>query len=54
MEGIKMECPDCHFENRKGAKFCKKCGIKIDLTCPKCSTLLGYDLGSKSSILRNA
>ena len=33
-----MKCPQCRFENRKGAKFCNECGHKFDLTCPKCRT----------------
>jgi class 3 adenylate cyclase/tetratricopeptide (TPR) repeat protein len=31
-----MKCPNCQFENRDGAKFCKKCGFKLELTCPSC------------------
>jgi class 3 adenylate cyclase/tetratricopeptide (TPR) repeat protein len=31
-----MQCPECQFENREGAKFCKKCGIKLSLKCPSC------------------
>ena len=23
-----MQCPQCQFQNRDGAKFCKKCGYK--------------------------
>ena len=33
-----MKCPQCRFENRKGAKFCNECGHKFDFTCPKCRT----------------
>jgi len=33
-----MKCPQCRFENRKGAKFCNECGHKFDLTCPQCHT----------------
>jgi class 3 adenylate cyclase/tetratricopeptide (TPR) repeat protein len=40
MEGIKMKCPQCQFENREGAKFCKECGTKLDLTCPQCGNIL--------------
>ena len=49
-----MRCPECQFENREGAKFCKKCGAKLELACPKCNSDLtpdsffcdecGYDL----------
>ncbi|MEJ2101543.1 MAG: adenylate/guanylate cyclase domain-containing protein [Desulfobacterales bacterium] len=38
-----MKCPKCQFENREGAKFCKKCGAKLNLICPRCSTLLTPD-----------
>jgi class 3 adenylate cyclase/tetratricopeptide (TPR) repeat protein len=31
-----MQCPQCQFENREGAKFCKKCGNKFELLCPSC------------------
>jgi class 3 adenylate cyclase/tetratricopeptide (TPR) repeat protein len=36
MEGTNMECPKCQFENRGGAKFCKKCGNRLELVCPSC------------------
>jgi class 3 adenylate cyclase len=36
MEGIKMKCPDCQFENREGVKFCEECGAKLELRCPNC------------------
>ncbi|MGD9056132.1 MAG: adenylate/guanylate cyclase domain-containing protein, partial [Desulfobacterales bacterium] len=38
-----MKCPECRFDNREGARFCKKCGAKLNLICPKCSTLLTQD-----------
>ncbi|MBE9521803.1 MAG: AAA family ATPase [Proteobacteria bacterium] len=31
-----MKCPKCQFKNREGAKFCKKCGAKLELGCPSC------------------
>jgi class 3 adenylate cyclase/tetratricopeptide (TPR) repeat protein len=34
-----MICPECQFDSREGAKFCKKCGAKLVLICPQCSTL---------------
>ena len=34
-----MQCPECQFENREGAKFCNKCGHKFDLTCPECGQI---------------
>lgn len=31
-----MKCLKCQFENREEAKFCKKCGNKLELLCPSC------------------
>jgi len=31
-----MKCPKCQFENPDEAKFCLKCGIKLELICPGC------------------
>jgi uncharacterized membrane protein YvbJ len=31
-----MKCAKCQTENKEGAKFCKKCGGKLDLLCPTC------------------
>jgi class 3 adenylate cyclase/tetratricopeptide (TPR) repeat protein len=36
MEGKKMLCPQCEFENQEGSKFCGGCGETLDLACPKC------------------
>jgi len=36
MEGTKMQCPKCQFENRDEAKFCGACGHKLEISCPKC------------------
>jgi class 3 adenylate cyclase/tetratricopeptide (TPR) repeat protein len=36
MEGIKMKCPECQFDNREGVKFCEECGAKLELKCPIC------------------
>jgi class 3 adenylate cyclase/tetratricopeptide (TPR) repeat protein len=33
-----MECRKCQLENREGAKFCKKCGNKLELLCPSCGS----------------
>jgi len=33
-----VNCPNCQFENREGAKFCGKCGHKFESTCPACGT----------------
>ena len=38
-----MKCPQCQLENREGAKFCKKCGAKLELICPECSTSITLD-----------
>ena len=32
-----MECPQCQFENREGARFCIECGNKLKILCSKCS-----------------
>ena len=37
MEGIKMQCPNCRFENPAEMKFCGKCGAKLESICPKCN-----------------
>ena len=31
-----MKCPKCQFDNKEEAKFCKKCGTKLEPTCPSC------------------
>ena len=31
-----MKCHKCQYENREGAKFCKKCGSRLELLCPSC------------------
>src|SRR6056297_3473540 len=31
-----MKCQKCQFENREAAKFCKKCGSRLELVCPSC------------------
>jgi class 3 adenylate cyclase/tetratricopeptide (TPR) repeat protein len=57
MEGSKMQCPKCQFENREGAKFCIECGTKIEINCPKCGHLsppeskFCEECGSKLSLL---
>ncbi len=40
-----MKCPECQFENREGAKFCKECGNKLELACPQCGN--AYIPGTK-------
>jgi class 3 adenylate cyclase/tetratricopeptide (TPR) repeat protein len=60
MEGTNMQCPECQFENREGAKFCKKCGVNLEHTCPQCSSPLtpdglfcdecGYDLQTPKEV----
>ncbi|MGV7223768.1 MAG: zinc ribbon domain-containing protein, partial [Nitrospinales bacterium] len=34
-----MNCPECQFDNRTGAKFCIECGNKLEINCSKCSHL---------------
>ena len=31
-----MRCPKCQSDNKEEAKFCKKCGTKLELVCPSC------------------
>jgi len=31
-----MKCLKCQFDNKEEAKFCKKCGTKLELACPSC------------------
>ncbi len=31
-----MKCPQCQVDNRESAKFCKKCGTKLEMVCPSC------------------
>jgi len=31
-----MKCPKCQVENRESAKFCKKCGDKLEMVCASC------------------
>ena len=40
-----MICPQCQFENREDAKFCKECGYNLELACSGCGTV--YESGSK-------
>jgi class 3 adenylate cyclase/tetratricopeptide (TPR) repeat protein len=35
-----MKCLNCQFENRGEAKFCLKCGEKLELQCPQCGKAL--------------
>jgi hypothetical protein len=36
MEGTKMQCPKCQFENPVGVNFCVECGNKLEKICPEC------------------
>jgi class 3 adenylate cyclase/tetratricopeptide (TPR) repeat protein len=36
MEGIKMKCPKCQFENPDTVNFCVECGSKLEKICPEC------------------
>ena len=40
-----MGCPKCQSDNRKGVKFCEKCGTKLELKCPSCTKKI--PLGTK-------
>jgi hypothetical protein len=31
-----MKCPKCQVENIPGAEFCRGCGNKLEVVCPKC------------------
>jgi len=33
-----MQCPKCKFENRKVARFCKKCGERLEHKCASCGS----------------
>jgi len=35
-----MKCPKCKHENREGARFCLKCGAKLESICSKCGAKL--------------
>jgi len=34
-----MECPQCQFPVKAGAKYCGRCGAPLDRLCPRCQTL---------------
>lgn len=38
-----MICPQCRLENRDAAKFCRRCGVKLEIICRKCQALLTPD-----------
>src|SRR5262245_43060687 len=40
-----MQCPQCGFENRAGAKFCRECGTRFEVACPACGAKV--EAGSK-------
>jgi hypothetical protein len=60
MEGTKMLCPKCQFENREGINFCEECGAQFDLECPACKAGIplerkfcgecGYDLSNSTEV----
>jgi len=37
-----MNCPNCQVDNRGDAKFCIRCGEKLELQCPQCAKLLPH------------
>jgi class 3 adenylate cyclase len=49
MEGTKMLCPKCQFDNVDGMNFCGKCGTKLEIFCPHCNfgNPGGYDFCGK-------
>jgi class 3 adenylate cyclase/tetratricopeptide (TPR) repeat protein len=32
-----MRCPECQTDNPDDSRFCRECGISLEITCPKCS-----------------
>jgi class 3 adenylate cyclase/tetratricopeptide (TPR) repeat protein len=38
-----MKCPKCQFANRDGAKYCKDCGHKLEVTCSQCGLVILTD-----------
>jgi class 3 adenylate cyclase/tetratricopeptide (TPR) repeat protein len=32
-----MQCPECQSDNPADARFCNKCGSKLEIACPQCS-----------------
>ncbi len=38
-----MNCPACGFDNRRGVKFCEKCGAGMEVDCPRCGTRVPPD-----------
>ena len=40
-----MHCPECQFQNRDEAKFCKECGLRLERACTECGS--EYEIGSK-------
>jgi class 3 adenylate cyclase/tetratricopeptide (TPR) repeat protein len=38
VEGTKMLCPECQFENPTGINFCGECGAKLEKLCPSCNS----------------
>jgi predicted ATPase/class 3 adenylate cyclase len=38
-----MKCSKCYFDNKREAKFCKKCGTELKLICQSCGHLYERD-----------
>jgi ribosomal protein L40E len=32
-----MQCPECQSDNPADARFCNKCGSKLEIACPQCN-----------------
>lgn len=57
-----MKCPKCQHENRASARFCFKCGEKLQEVCPQCGSELvpnaefcdqcGVDLTNPQTVIR--
>ena len=35
-----MQCPECHFNNGDGQRFCSECGTSLSHACPDCGAIV--------------
>ncbi len=35
-----MTCPNCQTQNKRGANFCKNCGLLLATNCPRCQAVV--------------